>query len=98
MAETNKHYNQCVDTLMTFDINVQEMQVFLAFILKMGHDKQDILKDFWSHLEELYIPFFRNMIKSNCFCILRFLHFLSNLNQPDKTEKTYDMLENRITL
>jgi hypothetical protein len=33
------------------DVMVQEIYLFIAVILQMGHDQRDILKDYWSTAE-----------------------------------------------
>jgi hypothetical protein len=72
VAETNKYYNQHLDTLdnddghsQLPDVTVQKMYVFLALTIHMGHDKWDTLKDYWSTLEQLYVPFYSNMMKQD---------------------------------
>jgi hypothetical protein len=71
VVKTNKYCNQYLDTLHNEnrcsqlpDMTVQEMQIFLAHIIQMGHDEWDILKGYWSTLEQFYSPFYSNMM--NC--------------------------------
>jgi hypothetical protein len=70
VTETNKYYNQYLDTLENAsgssrlpDVTVQEMYVPLALIIQMGHDKQDIPNDYWTTLVQYYTPFYSNMRK-----------------------------------
>jgi hypothetical protein len=100
VAETNNYYSQYLDTLDNYDgcsrlpeVTVQEMYMFLAIIIQMGHGIRDTLKEYWSTLEQIYTPFYSNVMKRDRFFhILRFLHFCNNMNQPDKTDKCYDRL------
>jgi hypothetical protein len=93
VAETNKYYNQYLDTFNNddrhswiHDVSVQEMYIFLPVIIQIGHDEWHTFKDYWFTLEQLYKPFFSNRMKW-FFHIPRFLHFCNNMNQTDKTDK-----------
>jgi hypothetical protein len=44
-------------------VTLKEMFLFLAFILRMGHDIRDTLKAYWTTAEQLIMPFFRKMMK-----------------------------------
>jgi hypothetical protein len=39
------------------------MNTLLALIVEMGDDEQDILKAYWSILEQFYTPLYINIIK-----------------------------------
>jgi len=53
----------------------------------MGHDVRDTLKYYWFTVEQFY----SNRMKCDLFyCILKFLHFSDNMNQPDKNDNKYD--------
>jgi len=40
------------DGLPLPDVTVQEMCLFLAVIVQMGHDPRDMLRDYWLTLEQ----------------------------------------------
>jgi hypothetical protein len=63
VVETNRYYHQYLDTLKEGwsplpDGPVQEMYLFLAIILQMGHDIKDTLKVYWSTLEQFSMSFY----------------------------------------
>jgi len=52
VEETNRYYHQYLDALdggqsSLPDMTVQEMGLFLAVTLQMGHDQRDTLSDYW---------------------------------------------------
>jgi hypothetical protein len=62
VAETNKYYNQYLDTLdnddrcpQLPDVTVQEMYVFLKTIIQMGY-VTDTLKSCWSTAVQFFTP------------------------------------------
>ena len=52
VEETNRYYHQYLDALdeghsSLPGITVQEMCLFLAITLQIGHDQRDMLSDYW---------------------------------------------------
>ena len=52
VEETNRYYHQYLDALdegqsSLPEMTVQEMCLFLAINLQMGHDQRDTLSDYW---------------------------------------------------
>jgi hypothetical protein len=47
------------------DVSVEEMFLFLALILKMGHDQHDTLKEYWSRDPMWHAPFCFHVMKHN---------------------------------
>jgi hypothetical protein len=45
------------------DMTVQEMYLFLAIVVQMGHDQRDVLKDYWSTLERYFVAFYGKTMK-----------------------------------
>jgi len=39
------------------DVTIQEMYCFLSVTVQMGHDQRDIMKSYWSELEQFLCPF-----------------------------------------
>jgi hypothetical protein len=65
------------------------MFLFLAFILKKGHDQCGTLKEYWSKDTICYIPFYSHDTKHNKFFqVLQFLHD----DLPDRDTEDYDRL------
>jgi hypothetical protein len=70
---------------------VEEMFLFLALILKMGHNQHDTLNECWSREPMCHAPFYSRVLLHNTFHhILRFLHFENNEDDPDKDRYDYD--------
>jgi hypothetical protein len=44
-------------------VTIQEMSFFLAIIVWMGYDQKDMLKAYWSTVEQFSTPFYRNTVK-----------------------------------
>jgi len=44
-------------------MTIQEMHIFLAIIIQMGHDVRDTLEVYWSTVESFFTPFYRNTMK-----------------------------------
>ena len=65
------------------------MFVFLALTLQMGHTVQDRLEDYWTKMEQLCTPFYRQTMSHSRYChILRFLYFMdNNRNGSDRTDE-----------
>jgi len=62
VEETNKYYQQYLDTLDEGcsplpDVTIHEMYLFLSVIVKMRHDQRDMLKACWCILEQFLQPF-----------------------------------------
>jgi hypothetical protein len=97
VEETNRNYNQYMDTLdegcsPLSDMTIKEMCLFLPVFVQMGHEQRNRLKDYWSTLEQI-LTFYRNTMKQDRFFhILRFLHFSDNKTEPDKTNENYERL------
>jgi hypothetical protein len=72
---------------------VEEIFLFLALILKIGHNQCDTLKEYWSRDPMSHAPFYSRVIRHNRFFhILWFLHFENNEDAPDRNRGEYDML------
>jgi len=99
VVETNCYYQDYVDRLDDGpspepDITQAEIFVFLALKIQMGHGVRDKLTDYWSTLDQLYTPFYGTMMKWDRYLhILLYLHFTDNRNEPDRTDKTFDTME-----
>jgi len=64
-----------------------EMFAFLALTLQMGHTIQGRLQDYWTKMEQLCCPFYRQtMARARYYYILRFLHFMDNRNGVDRKD------------
>jgi hypothetical protein len=70
VAEINKFYNHYLDSLdndngcsQLSDVTAGDVCIFGSII----QDEQDTLKDYWSTLEQLYVPFYSNMMKLDLF-------------------------------
>jgi hypothetical protein len=71
---------------------MEELFLFFAIIIQMGHDQRDSLKDYWSREEQYYTPFYSNvMVRDHFFHILRFLHFENN-DPPSREDPKYERL------
>jgi hypothetical protein len=98
VEETNRYYHQYLETIAEGcsplpDVTIPEMYLFISFVLQMGHDQKDRLKDYWSTLEQFFMAFYGNTMKRDRLLhILRFLHFSDNKNEPYKTDENYDRL------
>jgi hypothetical protein len=62
VEETKRYYHQCLDALdegqsPLSDMTVQEMCLFLAVTLQMGHDQRDTLSEHWLTLEQYLTAF-----------------------------------------
>ena len=98
VEETNRYYHQHLDTqderrCALLGITVQDLCLFLAINVQMGHDQRDMLNDYWSALEQYCSVFNGNTTKRDRFChVLRCLHFSDNKNEHDKTDGRCDRL------
>jgi hypothetical protein len=45
-------------------MTVQEMCLFLAIIMQMGHDQRDMLEDYWLTLDQYLMAFYRHWNKT----------------------------------
>jgi hypothetical protein len=70
------------------DMALQEMCLFLAVALQLGHDQRDTLSDYWLTLEQYFTGFYRNT--DRFYYVLRILHFSDSKIEPDKTDENYD--------
>ena len=102
VVETNCYYHDCVDSTdeqhhPQHDVTKAEMFVFLALTLQMGHTVQGRLEDYWTKLDQLCCPFYRQtMAHSRFYHILWFLHFTDNnrtIDSHDRLWKIRDLFE-----
>jgi hypothetical protein len=57
----------------------QEMYLFMAVTVQVEHDQSDTLKNYWYTQEQVYIPFYRNIMRQNIFFHIHiFLNFCDN--------------------
>jgi hypothetical protein len=69
------------------------MCLLFAVVVQMGHNQIDVLKDYWSTLEQYFVAIYGKTMKRDKFShILRFLYFSDIKNEPDKTDENYDQL------
>jgi hypothetical protein len=93
VVESNRYYHNYIDSLKDGpsplpDMTETEMFVFLALTIQMGHCLREKLTDYWSRNEQLYTPFYSNMMSRDRYLhILRFLHFTDNRNAGDWNDK-----------
>jgi hypothetical protein len=98
VVETNRYYHQFLDNSddgpsPQRDVTEAEMFAFLAMTLQMGHTVQHRLDDYWTKMEQLSTPFYRQRMScTRYFHILRFLHFTDN--DRNEVHRTDDRLEN----
>ena len=59
----------------------------VAIIVQMRHDQRDMLKDYWSTLDQYFVVLYSNTETDRLYHVLRFLHFIDNKNEHDKTDK-----------
>ena len=84
VVETNRYYHQFLENSddglsPEREVTEAEMFAFLALTLQMGHTVQGRLEDYWTNMEQLCTPFYRQMMARARYChILRFLHFTDN--------------------
>ena len=59
--------------------------------MRMGHDQRDMLKDYWSTLDQYLMAFYRNTVNRDRFChMLRFIRFSDNKTEREKTDENYN--------
>jgi hypothetical protein len=83
VVETNRYYDQFLqnsdDGPSLREVTEAEMFAFLALTLQMGHTIRGRLQDYWTKMEQLCCPFYRQMMpRARYYHILRFLHFTDN--------------------
>jgi hypothetical protein len=84
VVETKRYYNQFLDSSddrphLQREETEAEMFTFLTLTLQMGHAGQGGLKDYWTKMEQLSCPFYKQtMVRTRYYRILRFLHYTSN--------------------
>lgn len=72
---------------------LQEMCLFLTIIVQMGHDQSNMLKDYWSTLEQFCMAFMEILQKETGSIIhLQFICFSDNKNKTEKKDENYDWL------
>jgi hypothetical protein len=77
-------YNESGHTWLS-DMSAQDFYIFLPVLMESRHGLRDVLKDCWFSLEQFYTPYYIDTMKYIWFLhILKFLHFYSSMNQPDK--------------
>jgi hypothetical protein len=97
VAETNKYYNQCLDT----SDSANECSYFLTSLYKihlwLALYKWDMQEYYWSTSEQFCTQLYTNVMKHDwLFHVLRFLHFCENRVQPDNSNKNCDTLETAV--
>jgi hypothetical protein len=45
------------------DVTVQDMRLFLAIIVQVGHDQRDMLKGYWSTIEQYFMAIYGSQPK-----------------------------------
>jgi hypothetical protein len=75
------------DDPLLSDMTVQEMCLFLAIYVQVGHNQRDMLKDYWSTLEQYFTAFYENMKRDSFYRMLRFPHCSDSRNELDKTDE-----------
>lgn len=83
-------------------INENELWIFMALSINMGHVVKGQLKDYWSKDPLLYTPLFSEKLSRNRYLqILRYLHFSDNnevSNHPlKKIKPVIDHLKNKFS-
>jgi hypothetical protein len=68
VEETNRYYRQYLDTLDEEwsplpEVTVQEMCLFAAIVVQMGHNQRGKLKDYWLPHGEYFTAFYGNTMK-----------------------------------
>jgi hypothetical protein len=90
------HYLDILDEwfLPLPDISIQEMYLFLSFILQMGDNQRNTLKMYWLTWEQILQPFMEKQWQERFFFhIMRFPHFSGNNENWNCNMKTIlDML------
>jgi len=90
VEETNRYYHQYLDTLdkgrsQLPDVTVQEMCLFWAITVQMGHDQRDTVKDYWSTQEHTSQPITETLWNETDSIKYLDIHIL--VNEPDKTDE-----------
>jgi hypothetical protein len=67
---TNWYYHKYLDTLdkrqsPLSDVTTQEMYMFFAIIVQVGHNQKDTLEDYWSTSKQFYKGHFGNTKKQD---------------------------------
>ena len=76
-----------------YDVNVDEMKVFLSLVLIMGLVQKDDLEKYWSNSDIDQTPFFsKNMSRNRFQAILSNFHITDNELQPKHGEPNFDPL------
>ncbi|XP_070550472.1 piggyBac transposable element-derived protein 4-like [Ptychodera flava] len=77
-----------------YNVNKDELSVFLGLTITMGLVDKGDLGDYWSTSEVLRTPFFPNCMSRNRYeIILQFLHFNDNEAMPvDRSSEDFDPL------
>lgn len=74
-------------------MTVQEVYLFLAIIMQLGHDQKNTLKDYWyTHTNHFTCPFMGTLLNMTVFHVLRFFHFCESRKGPGKADDNYDHL------
>jgi len=58
----------------------------------MAHDQHFCLKDYWSREDQYFTPFYSKTMAHDRFFHIRFLHFETNDNPPNRDDPHYDRL------
>jgi hypothetical protein len=79
VADTNKYYNQYLDTLDTTSRHdCIRYAPLLAIIIQIEHYVNHTLKSYWLTAEQFLTPFYTNIMKCD-----KFLHILSVIHFSD---------------
>ena len=96
--ETNRYYHDHLNRLDKGpsplpDVAEDEILLFLAITVQMGHCIWDRLTDYWAATNQFHTSFYGSAMKRDSyFHILHFLHFTDNKNEPDMTDENSDWL------
>jgi len=65
----------------------------MAVTVQVEHDQSDTLKRDWYTQGQVYIPFYRNIMRQNSFFHIQiFLNFCDNKKDPSKINDSCDQL------
>jgi hypothetical protein len=97
LTETNRYYHQHLDRHDRTpnplpDIMNPEMFLFLAIIVRIGHNICDRLRGYQTRTEQFFSPFYQNTMTRDHFwhISLHYLHFTDNDTKLNMNDKNYD--------
>jgi hypothetical protein len=97
VEQTNVYYQQHLDrqagpSHQLPDITLPDMMTSIALALRLGHELNETLHDYWLRLGQLHSPLYgKTMTRDRFLHILHFLYFADNSQSPDEGEE-YDRL------